>query len=69
MWHNGNDPGSALNPYVIKVVSTAAFPCGLAVRVDLDLGRVLILSSGDARLVAGGLVDAAGVIERASYRG
>jgi hypothetical protein len=68
MWHNGNDPGSALNPYVIKVVSTAAFPCGLAVRVELDLGHVLLLSSGDARLVAGGLVDAAGEIERVAAR-
>ena len=67
MWHNGNDPGSALNPFVIMTVPTAAFPCGLAVRLELgERGHSAILSSGDARLLAGGLVEAAARIEQAS---
>jgi len=64
MWHNGTNPDSALYPFVIRVVSTAALPCGLAVRLDFDTGQCLLLPSGDARLVAGGLVDAAAEIER-----
>jgi hypothetical protein len=64
MWHNGIDPGVAFNPCVIRVVSTAAWPSGLAVRLDFDTGQCLLLPSGDARLLAGGLVDAAAEIER-----
>jgi hypothetical protein len=64
MQHNGRDAGSALLPFIIGVVSTAAFPDGLAVRLSFDRGQVLILPSDDARLVAGGLLDASCEIER-----
>jgi hypothetical protein len=64
MQHNGRDAGSALLPFIIGVVSTAAFPDGLAVRLDFDMGQARILSSDDARLVASGLVEASLEIER-----
>jgi len=63
MRHNGTEAGSLL-PFVICVVSTAAWPDGLAVRLTFDSGQVLILPSDDARLIAGGLIDAALEIER-----
>lgn len=68
MRHNGTDPDPRLHPFVIRVVSTAARPCGLAVRLDFDAGRMLLLDSADARLVAGGLLDAADDIERVKSR-
>jgi hypothetical protein len=54
----------APRPAVIGVVSTTAVPDGLAVRLTFDQGQVLILPSDDARLIAGGLLDAALEIER-----
>jgi hypothetical protein len=67
MRHNGTEVGS-FHPVVIRVVSTAAWPCGLAVRLDFDTGQVLLLPSDDARLLAGGLTDAAADIERVTSR-
>jgi hypothetical protein len=63
MRHNGTEIGSLL-PFRISVVSTAAWPDGLAVRLTFDQGQALVLPSDDARLVAGGLLDAALEIER-----
>ena len=53
----------SLHPVVIQVVSTAAWPSGLGVRLDFESGQVLLLPAADARLLAGGLLDAAGDIE------
>jgi hypothetical protein len=66
MSHNGRDADSELLPFPfgIGVVSTAALPDGLAVRLELDFGQVLILSSDVARLIASGLLDASLEIER-----
>jgi hypothetical protein len=61
------DHASRLLPFVIGVVSTAALPDGLAVRLTFDSGQVLILPAGDARLVAGGLLDAAADIEKVTH--
>jgi hypothetical protein len=58
------DPGSAFHPCVIRVVTTAAWPSGLAVRVDFEAGQVMLLPPTDARLIAGGLLDAVAEIER-----
>jgi hypothetical protein len=67
MWHNGTEVG-VLHPVVIRVVSTAAWPSGLGVRLDFEHGQVLLLPSDDARLLAGGLLDAAADIERVAGR-
>lgn len=61
MWHNGTEVGS-WHPVVIRVVPTAA--CGLAVRLELESGRWLLFPPDDARLLAGGLLDAAADIDR-----
>jgi hypothetical protein len=67
MRHNGTEVGS-LHPVYIRVVSTAAWPSGLAVRVDFESGQVLLLPSDEARLLAGGLLDAAADVERVASR-
>lgn len=67
MWHNGTEVGS-LHPVVIRVVSTAAWPSGLGVRLDFESGQVLLLPSDEVRLLAGGLLDAAADIDRVAGR-
>jgi len=63
MRHSATEVGS-LHPVVIRVVATAAWPSGLGVRLDFESGQVLLLPATEARLLAGGLLDAAADIER-----
>jgi hypothetical protein len=65
MRHNATEVGS-LHPVVIRVVPTAAWPSGLAVRLDFENGQALLLPSDETRLLAGGLLDAADDLDRAA---
>lgn len=70
MWRNVTDRpterAEQLYPLRIDVVSTAALPEGLAIRLDPGRGQVRLLDAGDARLVAAGLLEAAGELERSA---